>query len=293
MKVSIIIPNWNGEEKLRKNLPKVLKIKNVEEIIVVDDTSTDGSVSLIEQSFPEVKLIKKTKNEGFSSTVNLGVEKASGDLVFLLNTDAIAQENCLKFILPNFKDPKVFSVGLNSGGSWAWGKFEKGFFWHYQAEEKVAIVHQTLWVSGGSGVFRKSIWIELGGLDELFNPFYEEDVDLGYRATKRGYINLFEPKAVAEHYKEPGVITTNFSKSRIQMIASRNQLLFIWKNITSLWLIRSHLLNLFLMLISNPRYWSVFLSALAKLPKILKKRNLEKAKTKYRDEEVLSKFSNF
>lgn len=290
MKVSIVIPNWNGEEKLKKNLPKIMGVKNVEEIIVVDDASTDNSVELVRSLFPKVKLITKTKNEGFSSTVNLGVEKSSGELIFLLNTDVTVKGDCLDVIIPHFKDLNVFSVGCNTGGSWSWGKFSKGFFWHYQAKEKVTSAHQTLWVSGGSGVFRKSIWKDLDGLDEEFDPFYEEDVDLGYRATKRGFINIFEPKALVEHYKEPGVIATNFSQSEIKKVASRNQLLFIWKNITSSKLIGVHILNLLLLIFSNPKYFFVFFDACLKLPAILKKREVEKREAKYKDEELFSKF---
>src|SRR5206468_7818529 len=71
---------------------------------------------------------------------------------------------------------------------------------------------------------RSSDLDKLGGFDELFNPFYEEDVDLGYRARKRGFINIFEPKSKVEHYKEKGVISLNFSQTLIAKTAQRNQL---------------------------------------------------------------------
>lgn len=288
--VSIVIPNWNGEEKLKKNLPKVLKTKDVLEIIVVDDASTDGSVDLIKKEFPEIKLIKRQKNGGFSSTVNLGARSAKGDLVFLLNSDAFPEEDCLKSALPHFKNSQVFSVGCNVGGNWAWGYFKDGFFWHYQSQEKALDTHQTLWASGGSGIFRKSIWEKLGGMDELFDPFYEEDVDLGYRSTKRGYINLFEPLSKVEHYKQTGVIEENFSKSTVAKVAQRNQLIFIWKNIHSQKLILEHILKLAGMLFTRLGYWQIFLPAFLRLPEVLKKRSIEKAGAKLSDEQVLAKY---
>lgn len=290
MKISIVIPNWNGEEKLKRNLPTVLKVTGVDEVMVVDDASTDGSVKIIEESFPQVKLIKKIKNSGFSSTVNLGVRESRSDLVFLLNSDAVPAEDCLAAVLPHFKDPTVFSVGCNTGGSWAWAKFKDGFFWHGQAKEKPQKAHQTLWVSGGSGVFRKSIWEKLGGLDELFDPFYEEDVDLGYRATKKGYINLWEPNSVVEHYQEKGVIEAHFSKSRVARVAQRNQLFFIWKNITSQNYFRQHLIALLRMLVTRLGYWRVFSAAVIHLADVMRKRETEKKEMVLSDEEVLGKF---
>lgn len=287
MKVSIVIPNWNGADKLRKNLPYVLRVKGVDEVIISDDASTDESIEIIEKEFPQVKLVARVKNSGFSSNVNTGVKAASSDLIFLLNNDAVPNENCLDSVLYHFKNPKVFAVGANTGGSWSWAKFNQGFFWHYVTQNVPEIAHETLWVSGGSGVFRKDLWNKLGGLDEIFNPFYEEDVDLGYRATKRGYINLWEPKFKVEHYKEPGVILTNFSKDVISHIAQRNQLIFIWKNITSDRLINEHKGALIKKLINHPKYLAIFLSAIYKLPKILPRREIEKKESKLKDEEIL------
>lgn len=290
MKVSIVIPNWNGAEKLKKNLPFVLKVKGVDEVIVSDDASTDESVEIIEEEFPEVKLIKREKNNGFSSNVNTGVKASSGDLIFLVNSDVLPESDCVNTAVHHFKNPKVFSIGLNSGGSWSWAKFTNGFFWHWVSKDVPSKTHQTLWASGGSGIFRRSIWDELGGLDEIFNPFYEEDVDLGYRAVKRGYINLWEPKSMVQHYKYPGVISLHFSQSQIASVAQRNQLIFIWKNITSKKLITDHQKSLSKRLVMHPKYWSVFLSSIIRLNKILPKRQLEEKDAKVSDEEIFSKF---
>lgn len=299
MKISIVIPNWNGAEKLKKHLPKVLEVaksSGVEEIIVADDASTDSSVKVIKDNFPMVIVVESShrKNLGFASNVDLGFQYASGDLVVLLNTDASPDKNFLVPVLPHFQNPKVFSVGCNVGGAWATGRFEDGFFWHGQAKDEEidqTLAHQTLWASGGSAVFRKIIWDELGGLDSLFDPFYEEDVDLGYRATKRGYINIWEPKSHVEHYKEKGVIAANFSQDTISKTAQRNHLIFIWKNITSDKLMAQHKKALAKMLIQHPKYWSIFLTALQKFPQIMAKRKIEKAQAKLTDEEIFSLFS--
>ncbi|RJQ27335.1 glycosyltransferase family 2 protein [Candidatus Parcubacteria bacterium] len=292
MKISIVIPYWNGEEKIKKHLPKVLefaKANNILEVIASDDASTDGTVDLLKSQFPQVVVVERKVNKGFSSNVNTGVSHSSSDFIFLLNSDAEPEKNTLKFALPHFNNPQVFSVGFNTGGSWANGYFKDGFFWHGQGRGEEA--HQTLWASGGSSIFRKSIWDELGGFDTLFDPFYEEDVDLGYRATKRGYINIWEPKALVEHYKEVGVIEANFSKNKVQKIAERNHLIFIWKNITSPKLIAEHHKALAKMLVTHPKYWNTFLAAAKQLPEIMRKRKIEKKQAKITDEEIFSLFA--
>lgn len=291
MRVSIVIPNWNGVDKLKKNLPEVLKIKGISEIILVDDGSTDKSVEFVKKEFPEIKLILKEKNSGFSSTVNLGVKHTKGEFVFLLNTDAVPEKDCLEKAIGHFENPKIFSVGFNTGGSWSWAIFKNGYFWHKKSAEESLKAHQTLWASGGSGIFRKSTWDELGGLDQLMDPFYEEDVDLGYRATKRGFINIWEPNAKVVHLRESGVIKENFPQNFVSKIAQRNQLIFIWKNITDPFLTGQHILALLKTLIIHPKYWPVFLNALIKLPAILPKRQLEKKEAKITDEEIFKKFN--
>ncbi len=293
--ISIVIPNWNGDGKLQVHLPNVLKaagVGKVQEVIIVDDASSDKSVDIIKAQFPEIMLIEKKVNSGFSSTVNLGVSKAKGDLIVLLNNDASPEVDFLESLMPHFKDNRVFSVGCNVGGLWATAKFENGFFWHNQATENPnkSTSHETLWVSGGSGIFRKAMWDQLEGLDTLYNPFYEEDVDLGYRALKRGYLNIWESRSRVMHSqkKELGVIATNFSKSKIASVAQRNQLIFIWKNITSSEFISTHKKVLAKILITDPKYWQVFLSAAIKLPEITKKRAIEIKQSKLSDEQVLS-----
>lgn len=299
-KVSIVIPYWNGAEKIRRHLPEVLEFartNNVEEIIASDDASTDETAELLKNEFPEAVLVKRKKNEGFSSNVNTGFTKASGDFILLLNSDATPKKDVLKFALPHFQNPKVFAVGCRVGdGLWTTGKFERGFFWHSQAgnregkKGKENEANKTLWVSGGSSIFRKSLWDEMGGLDPLYNPFYVEDLDLGYRAWKRGYINIWEPKSIVEHYREKGVIESHFSRSVISSTAERNMLIFTWKNITSPVLTKSHQQALVKRLLQHPKYWTIFLSATKKLPQILQRREVEKRESKLADEEVLNIF---
>jgi GT2 family glycosyltransferase len=293
-KVSIIIPNFNGKDLLAKNLPKVIEAQqnlnnHIIEIIVVDDASYDDSVAFLKKNFPNVKLIKHKKNRGFSYSVNTGVRMAKGNYIVLLNTDVIPDKNFLESVLPHFDNSKVFAVSFHEKGyAWAKGYFKDGFISHEQGKETEE-VHNTFWVSGGSGIFRRKYWMDLGGMDEkLLSPFYWEDIDLCYRAAKRGLILLWEPKSFVEHKHESTI--SKLSKSYVQRIRERNELLFIWKNLSSINLFRKHVRGLFLRIVKHPGYIRIVLMALGKLKLVIKKRKKETKEAKISDEALYAKF---
>jgi len=237
MSVSIVIPNWNGIELLKKHLPTVIKNSDGAHIIIVDDHSTDDSVLYLQKNFPDISIVRKNKHEGFTSTVNVGVQEANTDIVVLLNTDIEPQKGFLQPLISHFSDPNVFAVGcmdksmedgkmILRGRGIGW--WEKGFYIHKRGDVDKT---DTAWVSGGSGAFRRSMWNKLGGMDPIFNPFYWEDIDLSYRAVKKGYTILFEPKSIVQHHHEEGNIKKEFTKKEVDRIAFRNQFFFIWKHV--------------------------------------------------------------
>ena len=205
MDISIIIPNYNGERLLKDNLPAVLesiihykKTKYVE-IIIADDASEDNSKEIIKKFIASIKnnnirgiLVENNdkKERGFAKNVSRAVSKASGEILILLNTDVVPHRDFLNSLLSHFNDKKVFAVGcmdesiegnkslLRGRGV---GKWQRGFLVHQRGEVNKK---NTLWASGGSSAFRKSIWEMLGGIDILYNPCYWEDIDISYRALK-------------------------------------------------------------------------------------------------------------
>lgn len=292
--VSVVIPNYNGKELLEKNLPAVLAAKEysgnqIVEVIIVDDGSTDGSVNLIKSKFPEVKLIRHKINRGFSSSANTSVRGSKGNLILLLNTDVVPEKNFLTPAISLFEDPKVFAVSLHEKGyGWGKGYFSGGYLELAKGEESGS-THSSFYVSGGSGVFRRKLWIELGGMDEkLLSPFYWEDVDICYRAEKRGYINLWEPKSLVVHNHESTI--NKFPKSYTQNIRERNQLLVIWKNIGSGSLIRKHIAGLLSRIVKHPGYIRIVFMALMRIGIVLKGRKHEIRASRVSDEAVLSRF---
>jgi GT2 family glycosyltransferase len=284
MDISIVIPNYNGAKLLEKNLPKVLEAvssykEGKIETIIVDDASTDNSLDLVKDK--DVVILKNEKNLGFSSTVNNGVRKATGDIVILLNTDVYPQKNFLEPLLKHFEDSNVFAVGcldksiegekvIERGRGL--GEWKRGFLIHRRGEVDKT---NTLWVTGGSGAFRKSIWDKLEGFNELYNPFYWEDIDLSYRALKSGYKIFFEPKSIVFHEHEKGSIKGKYTSSQIKTIAYRNQFIFVWENATDYSLQFAHFFWLpyhFIkaLLRMDLAFFLGFLKAFVLLPKVIK-----------------------
>lgn len=307
MKISIVIPNYNGEENLRNNLPKVIEaVKNYQsdlEIILTDDSSQDNSIDVAKETIKEnnsqikIKLLISNKNLGFSSNVNRGVNNATGEIVVLLNTDVSPRVGFLDSLISHFSNQNVFAAGcldesVENGKiiprGRGVGEWQRGFLVHRAGDLNK---NDTLWVSGGSGAFRKSLWDKLGGLNEIYNPFYWEDIDLSYRARKTGFITLFEKESIVRHEHEKGIIKSKFSKNTIKRISYRNQFIFAWINADLSNLIKNILwlpYHLITTLLSGEYLFLIaFFDALLKLPAVIKSRSRNKKTFVKKDLEVV------
>ena len=295
MKFSIVIPNYNGSHLLKKNLPKVIKAAEDAEIIVVDDASTDDSLKTL-SSFPAVRVVRHRTNQRYAIACNNGVNAALGDIIVLLNSDVFPELDFLQPMRRHFEDEQTFAVGCmeivgeKTRGK-STGKFQQGMLVHAEAQDRKP--GPTLWAFGGSGAFSREKWLKLGGMDALFRPAYWEDIDLSYRAWKRGWKVVFEPKSRVYHQPESTNISA-FGRARIRRIASKNQLLFVWKNITDSKLIVSHLIWFPLrLLVSVVKGDGAFLwgslHALWQLPEALHSRSREKSESVVSDREVLQR----
>jgi len=280
MSYEIIIPSYNGLFLLKKHLPDVIACsgKNTP-LTVVDDGSIDGTVEYLTKNYPRVTCLHHDQNLGFPTSVNLGFASSRSDLVVLLNNDVHPQKGYLTPALRHFDNEKVFAVTLNEiTSSWplvSWsGKLQ-----YIRGEDKTA-PRFSAWASGGSAIFRKTIWDKLGGFDEIYSPGYWEDSDIGWRAWKAGYQIIWEPKALVEHQHE-----SSFSKldqNFVSLVKQRNELIFNWKNITDPDLRRDHFLYLLRHTLTHPGYLKVVFAALKAYPQV------KKTKGSITDREVLA-----
>ncbi len=251
MKTAVVIPAYNGVRYFKENFKEVTKM-GVDEIVVVDDASTDGTAEYLKENYPKIKLVRHEINKRFPITVNDGFANTDADIVFLLNQDLKPRPDLLKNALKHFSDLSIFAVTFNENSrSWADGFWKEGML-EFKNGISDDTIHESLWPSGGSSAIRRSYWNDLGGFDSIFTPGYYEDLDLGLRAKRKGYKTIWDPKCEVDHLTE-GTFPKSFSSKKLQYIKERNYLIAVWRNIDSkLW--PAHILSLFKRIISGPGY---------------------------------------
>lgn len=243
--ISIIIPTFNGRHLLEKNLPAVLgELGDGDELIIIEDAGNDDTLEWLEKNIKskvnakdaQLKVIKNKKNLRFGASCNKGVRLAKHKLIMLLNNDVSPHHGAFNQLASHFSDPEVFAVGCLEiekidgkenyhGKNRLW--FEQGIFRHEKTKNLTS--GATAWVIGGSGMFDRIKWLELGGFDKRYYPAYWEDIDLSFRAKKRGWKVLFDAKAVVDHNHESTNIDV-FGQKNLDKISWKNILKFTWKN---------------------------------------------------------------
>jgi O-antigen biosynthesis protein len=258
---TIQILNWDGMDLLAQNLPSVVAAAREagggHHVVVVDNGSTDGSVAFVRKHFPEVEIVELDRNYGFVEGNDRGINRAETDVVVLLNNDMTVDRHFLAPLLEGFIDDSVFAVTSQiffedssrhrAETGKTRGRFERGFFtvWHADVDDSDQLrpVIPVFWAGGGSCAIDKAKYLEVGGLDDLYHPFYVEDTDLSYQAWKRGWKCLLAPSSRVVH-KHRATSSRKFSTEFVDNTIRRNLYLFIWKNVTDRSMLLEHILNL-------------------------------------------------
>lgn len=285
MKLSIIIVNYNVKYFLEQCLHSILNgSQNLQtEIFVVDNNSVDGSIKMVRDKFPGVKLIENKDNKGFSAANNQAIRAATGEYILLLNPDTIVEDDTLNKVLefmdihadagglgvkmidgkgkflpeskrglptPLVSFFKVFGLSALFPKSKLFGKYHLG----YLDQDST---HTVDVLSGAFMLLRRKVLEKTGLLDESFF-MYGEDIDLSYRITQAGYKNYYFPGTRIIHYKGEST-----KKSSLNYI-------FVFYNAMIIFA-RKHFskknARVFSMMINFAIYFRAFLSILARFLK--------------------------
>jgi GT2 family glycosyltransferase len=211
MKVSVVIPNWNGKHWLKICLPTLRRqtFKDFE-VIVVDNGSSDGSEEYMRRFFPEFRVVRLKKNLGFAGGVNKGIEASVGENIVLVNNDMKLDKYFLKYL---YESTKMKDVGLvaakvlqyyhstliDSAGDYIdivghannIGRGDKNGP-EYDTPRKIFLV------TGGACLIKREVFDRVGLFDEDYFAYFE-DVDLSLRAQYAGFKAVYQPKAVVYH----------------------------------------------------------------------------------------------
>lgn len=254
--VSLIILNFNGRIHLETCLPSLMQLNYPMvrlEIIVVDNASTDDSVSWLKQKYPEIRLLLNSSNLGFAVGINSGVAIARGKYVAFLNADMRTDKDWLLALVKTVRsDARAVcsgSIVLN----WAGDKIDYAgrpndalnlcpdVAANAQQVLKSADDCSMLFASGGAMLVDREIFLRLGGFDSDYF-LYHEDVDLGWRLWLQGYRVLRSAGSIVYH--RGGASSKKLSPEFVQGMAQRYALYTLLKNIedVQLWSILSGVL---------------------------------------------------
>ncbi|SCG86090.1 glycosyltransferase family 2 protein [Methanobacterium congolense] len=239
MKVSVIIPNYNGKNFLR-NCLKTLKNQKCEfQVIIIDNASSDNSVNYIKNNYPEFNIITNDENLGFAAAVNQGISASKTDYVFLLNNDTELEENCISNLVRCIEsDENIFAVSSkmiqfenrdlmdDAGDAYTLLGWTKKLG-NGRSPDLYNKKREVFSACAGAALYKRNLLNEIGYFDENFFA-YLEDVDISYRARIHGYKSIYCPEAVVYHHGS-GTSGSKHNAFKVK-ISARNNVYLPYKN---------------------------------------------------------------
>ncbi|GAA0272871.1 glycosyltransferase family 2 protein [Faecalicatena contorta] len=240
MKVTIVIPNYNGKHFMEPCLASLKKQSYTKfKILVVDNCSSDGSLEYMEKNYPEIEVLALDKNYGFSHAVNVGIKHTDTPYVILLNNDTIVETHYVQEMVRAIeRNRRIFSVSskmiqmyhpelIDSAGDLytllGWG-ICRGTGRSVRYFNRCDRIFSAC---AGAAIYRRKVFEEIGFFDEMHFA-YLEDVDIGYRAKIYGYDNIFCPSAKVYHVGS-GTSGSKYNSFKVKLSA-RNNIYLNYKN---------------------------------------------------------------
>ncbi len=235
--VSVVIPSRNGRELLATLLPGLNPQIGFGEIIVSDNGSDDGTAEWLAARHPWIVVKRSAEALSFARAVNAGIRAARFSRTLLLNNDMIVEPGFIDALDTAFaRVPGLFSataqiffppgVRREETGKAVWRPHLRDF--PVRCDEPVAGEDLTwvLYGSGGCSMYDTAKLRALGGVSEVFEPAYVEDLDLGYRAWKRGWPSVFCAAAKVEH-RHRATTSRYYTEQELNQVLERNYLNFL------------------------------------------------------------------
>ena len=245
-KNSIIIPHYNGKKILFRCIKSIKESSKIlHEIIVVDNASSDDSISYIKQEFPDVKIVKSSINLGYAGGCNLGAKKASSEYLIFLNNDTIVENGWDQKLILGFDDTNISSVqpkikNLSKKNHFDYAGASGGFIdvfcypfcrgrifntvekdlGQYDSKENI------FWASGAGFATKKDIFFKAGMFDtKLFA--HMEEIDYHWRCQMMGYKIIVCPESVIFH---EGGATLSYESYKKTYLNHRNSMILFLTN---------------------------------------------------------------
>ena len=303
--VSVIILNWNGSDLITKCIDAVRdQTYKPLELIVVDNASTDDSLSMIKK-YENLKLVENTENLGFSRAVNIGIRESKGDYVMPLNNDVFLEKEYVEYLVREMdKNEKTGSVSgklIKSktrkidtvGHSIHKNRLPRNIGSDQEDGPQYSIKKEVFGVCGAAPLYKRKMLedVEINGeyYDESFFAFLE-DVDLDWRARLLGWRSFYVPESVAFHHR--GGTAVRRSKT-VEMHNYKNRYLMIIKNDDPISFLKNLHQIVFTDIIKNgallvryPTALLGFADVLRLLPETIRKRKIIRRKRKVSRKEM-------
>ncbi|RAW01700.1 glycosyltransferase family 2 protein [Pseudochryseolinea flava] len=246
-RTAVVILNYNGEKLMRQFLPSVTQYSSNAEVIVADNGSTDGSLAMLQQEFPQVRTICLPKNYGFCGGYNASLKQVDADYYVLLNSDVAVTPGWLQPMIdlldadPNVAavQPKILSyhnqnlfeyAGAGGGFIDAFGyPFCRGRIFDTVEEDhgQYNDSRSIFWATGACMVIRAEVYHEFGGLDEDFFAHMEE-IDLCWKIHRTGKKIFYVGASTVYHV---GAGTLGYDSPRKTYLNFRNNLALLLKHL--------------------------------------------------------------